>query len=51
MNEFTTEAKQPGSVDDPWVDEFSKLHIQDWVEEFGQQDEGAADNWATAYDE
>lgn len=51
VNEFTTEAKQRGSVDDPWVDEFSKLHIQDWVEEFGQQDEGAADNWATAYDE
>ena len=42
--------------DDPWVNEFSKLHMQDdWVEEFGQQvGEGAsgeADNWANAYDE
>lgn len=41
--------------DDPWVNEFSKLHMQDWVEEFGQQvGEGASgevDNWANAYDE
>lgn len=51
MNEFNTEGKQHGSVDDPWVNEFSKLHIQNWAEEFGQQDEGATDNWATSYDE
>ncbi|XP_016900629.1 peroxisome biogenesis protein 5 isoform X2 [Cucumis melo] len=41
--------------DDPWVNEFSKLHMQDWVEEFGQQVgegvSGEADNWANAYDE
>lgn len=48
------EGKQHVS-DDSWVNEFSKLHMQDWVEEFGQQvGEGAsgeADSWANAYDE
>ena len=39
------------------MNEFSKLHVDDWVEEFGQQvAEGAlgdssTDNWADAYDE
>eukprot|EP00257_Ricinus_communis_P021413 XP_015580900.1 peroxisome biogenesis protein 5 [Ricinus communis] len=56
-NEFAAERGQNGSVDDQWVNEFSKLHVNDWVEEFGQQvEEGAlgdssVDNWANAYDE
>lgn len=51
VDEFTAESKQHGSTDEPWVDEFSKLHIQDWAEEFEQQDRGAADEWANSYDE
>ncbi|RZC65991.1 hypothetical protein C5167_009682 [Papaver somniferum] len=56
-SEFATEQEKTGLADDQWVNEFSKLHVQDWAEEFAQQvDEGAvgqnsADNWATAYDE
>ncbi|KAL3503705.1 hypothetical protein ACH5RR_038154 [Cinchona calisaya] len=54
VNEFAAER---GHVDDEWVNEFSKLHVNDWAEEFGHQvAEGAfgdssADNWANAYDE
>lgn len=54
VNEFTSER---GHVDDEWVNEFSKLHVNDWAEEFGHQvAEGAfgdssADTWANAYDE
>lgn len=57
MNEFAYEREQNGTVDDQWVNEFSKLHVNDWVEEFGQQvgegalGESSADNWANAYDE
>ncbi|KAJ4829299.1 Peroxisomal membrane signal receptor PTS1 [Turnera subulata] len=56
-NEFAAERQQNGAVDDQWVNEFSKLHVNDWVEEFGQQvndgtlGENSADNWANAYDE
>ncbi|KAL6975107.1 Peroxisomal membrane signal receptor PTS1 [Sarracenia purpurea var. burkii] len=56
-NEFAAEREQHGSVDDQWVNEFSKLHVQDWGEEFGQQVGGGAlgenstDNWENAYDE
>ncbi|KAF7833861.1 peroxisome biogenesis protein 5 [Senna tora] len=54
--EFTTE-EQHRAIDDQWVNEFSKLHVNDWVEEFGEQvgegafGENSADNWAQAYDE
>lgn len=57
VNEFTTAREQSGSVDDQWVSEFSKLHVQDWADEFGRQvgegilGENSADNWADAYDE
>jgi peroxin-5 len=56
-NEFANERQQHGAVDDQWVDEFSKLHVNDWADEFGQQvgegafGEGSSDNWAQAYDE
>ncbi|KAK2439841.1 putative UDP-N-acetylglucosamine--peptide N-acetylglucosaminyltransferase SPINDLY [Trifolium repens] len=57
-NEFANERQQQnGAVDDQWVDEFSKLHVNDWADEFGQQvgegafGEGSSDNWAQAYDE
>lgn len=56
-NEFAAAQVQHGSVDDQWVNEFSKLHVGDWAEEFGQQvSEGAfgetsGDSWANAYDE
>ncbi|XP_047325272.1 peroxisome biogenesis protein 5-like [Impatiens glandulifera] len=55
-NEFASE-RGLGKADDQWVDEFSKLHVNDWVEEFGNQvGDGAlrddsADSWANAYDE
>lgn len=56
VNEFSNAREQHGSVDDQWVSEFSKLHVQDWADEFGRQvGEGildsSADNWADAYDE
>ncbi|XP_061375213.1 peroxisome biogenesis protein 5 [Gastrolobium bilobum] len=56
-NEFTTERQQHGLVDDQWVNQFSKLHVNDWAEEFGQQigegafGENSSDSWAHAYDE
>lgn len=58
-NEFTAAREQHGSIDDQWVSEFSKLHVQDqdWADEFGRQvgegilGENSADNWADAYDE
>lgn len=55
-DEFAAAQEQQGSVDDQWVNEFSKLHVGDWAEEFGQQvSEGAfdtsGDSWANAYDE
>lgn len=56
-DKFTTEREKSGSVDDQWVNEFSKLHVDDWADEFGQQigegalGESSADNWANAYDE
>ncbi|XP_009374433.2 peroxisome biogenesis protein 5 [Pyrus x bretschneideri] len=56
-NEFTSEQEQHGSVDDQWVNQFSKLHVDDWAEEFGNQvgegllGDSSADTWANAYDE
>ncbi|KAJ8749359.1 hypothetical protein K2173_018847 [Erythroxylum novogranatense] len=55
VKEFTS-GDQSKLVDDQWINEFSKLHVNDWVDEFGQQVEGAVgesstDNWANAYDE
>ena len=55
-NEFAADREQHGSVDQ-WVNEFSKLQVQDWAEEFGNQvgkgalGENSADNWTNAYDE
>lgn len=56
VGEFTAGSKQELLAEDKWADEFSKLHVQDWVEEFGNQAEGATgedsvDTWANAYDE
>ena len=54
VDEFASER---GHVDDGWVNEFSKLHVNDWAEEFGRQvgegtfGDSSADNWASAYDE
>ncbi|WJX46372.1 hypothetical protein P8452_33181 [Trifolium repens] len=28
------------AVEDQWVDEFSKLNVNDWADEFGQQGSG-----------
>ncbi|XP_019185113.1 PREDICTED: peroxisome biogenesis protein 5 [Ipomoea nil] len=56
-NEFAAEQGQHGSVNDEWVNEFSKLNVDDWADEFGRQvaegalGETSADNWADAYDE
>lgn len=58
MNEFTSEEQQHDAVDDQWVNEFSKLNVNDWADEFGQQfgegalgDNSTSDSWAQAYDE
>lgn len=57
VNEFANERELHRSMDDQWANEFSKLHVQDWAEEFEDQvgrgalGQNAADNWADAYDE
>ncbi|MBA0661086.1 hypothetical protein Goklo_012998, partial [Gossypium klotzschianum] len=54
--EFGAERLQQESVDDQWVNEFSKLHVDDWAEEFGHQvgeralGDSSSDNWANSYD-
>ncbi|KAL6567660.1 Peroxisomal membrane signal receptor PTS1 [Orobanche gracilis] len=56
-NEFAAEHKQQGLAEDEWVNEFSKLNVNDWSEEFEHQvangtfDDTSADNWANTYDE
>lgn len=54
--EFAAQNGQHGSLNDEWVDEFSKLNVNDWADEFGRQvAEGVmgetSDIWANAYDE
>lgn len=56
VNEFTTGRSPELLPEDKWVDEFSKLNVQDWAGEFEHQAEGAVgednmDGWASAYDE
>ncbi|KAK4344471.1 hypothetical protein RND71_034647 [Anisodus tanguticus] len=58
VNEFSAEHEQHGSVNNEWVNEFSKLNVNDdWADEFGRQvaegafGETSADGWAEAYDE
>lgn len=55
-DEFTTGSKRELLPDEKWVDEFSKLNVQDWAGEFQHQADGAPgedtmDSWASAYDE
>jgi peroxin-5 len=56
VNEYSRE-REKHVEEDEWVSEFSKLHVHDWVDEFGRQvGEGAlgdesSDQWAHAYDE
>ncbi|KAL0399025.1 UNVERIFIED_CONTAM: Peroxisome biogenesis protein 5 [Sesamum radiatum] len=56
-NEFAAEREQHGVTDNEWVNEFSKLNVNDWSEEFERQvadgtlGDASADNWANAYDE
>ncbi|KAL6999002.1 Peroxisomal membrane signal receptor PTS1 [Sarracenia purpurea var. burkii] len=57
VNEFSAVREEHESVDDQWVSEFSKLHVQDWADEFGRQvgegafGESSTADWANAYDE
>ncbi|KAH6768159.1 peroxin 5 [Perilla frutescens var. frutescens] len=56
-NEFAAERGKHGLAEDEWVDEFSKLNVNDWSEEFERQvadgvlGDSSADNWANAYDD
>ncbi|KAG8386585.1 hypothetical protein BUALT_Bualt03G0163600 [Buddleja alternifolia] len=56
-NEFASEREQHGLAENEWVNEFSKLNVNDWSEEFERQvadgtlGDTSADNWANAYDE
>ncbi|KAG9448887.1 hypothetical protein H6P81_008852 [Aristolochia fimbriata] len=51
-DEFANEQVHQGPADEQWVNEFSKLHLQDWGDEFEQQanegilGRGEADDWA-----
>ncbi|CAO2833400.1 unnamed protein product [Amaranthus hypochondriacus] len=49
VNEFASGSNQELLPEEKWVDEFSKLDVQDWAGEFEQQAE--KDSWASAYDE
>ncbi|KAG8365214.1 hypothetical protein BUALT_Bualt18G0081100 [Buddleja alternifolia] len=57
VNEFAAEREQRGLPEDEWVNEFSKLNVNDWSEEFERQiadgtlGDASADNWASTYDE
>lgn len=57
MNEYATEGRQHDATDDQWVNEFSKLNVNDWADEFGQQlgeaalGDSTSDSWAQAYNE
>lgn len=57
VKEFSAGLEHHETVDDQWVNEFSKLHVNDWSEEFERQvadgtlGDGSADMWANAYDE
>ncbi|XP_011628211.1 peroxisome biogenesis protein 5 isoform X2 [Amborella trichopoda] len=56
IREFANEQQQRGNTEDQWVNEFSKLHLQDWGDEFHDQmskgafGDGPTDHWADEYD-
>ncbi|KAL9998864.1 putative tetratricopeptide-like helical domain superfamily [Helianthus debilis subsp. tardiflorus] len=56
-DDFANERVHHGPVDEQWVNEFSKLEVNDWADEFGRQvgegilGDDTAENWASAYDE
>lgn len=56
-DEFANERVHHGPVDEQWVNEFSKLEVNDWADEFGRQvgegilDDDSGENWASAYDD
>ncbi|KAG2310699.1 hypothetical protein Bca52824_022256 [Brassica carinata] len=52
-DEFASGKVQQESAEDQWVNEFSKLNVDDWVDEFAEGPVGgsSADAWANAYDE
>eukprot|EP01018_Ginkgo_biloba_P032694 Gb_28314 [translate_table: standard] len=56
VSQFTQDKNLRLETDDQWVNEFSKLHVQDWAEEFTDQvskgtfEDGSADSWADTYE-
>ncbi|KAH0896615.1 hypothetical protein HID58_046183 [Brassica napus] len=52
-DEFASGKGQQESAEDKWVNEFSKLNVDDWVDEFAEGPVGgsSADAWGNAYDE
>ncbi|XP_073124590.1 peroxisome biogenesis protein 5 [Henckelia pumila] len=56
-NEFASEREQRGLEENEWVNEFSKLNVNDWSEEFERQiadgtlDDTSPGDWVNAYDE
>lgn len=53
--EFATDQVHHGLIEDQWVNELSKLLLQDWGEQFIQQvnevfSDTAADEWANSFD-
>ncbi|KAL0824422.1 hypothetical protein Bca101_048099 [Brassica carinata] len=51
--EFASGKGQQESAEEKWVNEFSKLNVDDWVDEFAEGPVGgsSADAWGNAYDE
>jgi len=45
------------ATSDAWVDEFSRLGVKDWVDEFGAQNaegvikDGSSSEWVDSYDQ
>jgi len=52
-DEFASGRGQQETAEDQWVNEFSKLNVDDWIDEFaeGPVGDSSADAWANAYDE
>lgn len=56
IDEYNHPQNQEASTNERWVDEFSKLNMQDWADEFGDQfsnsmlNEDMSSNWLDSYE-
>eukprot|EP00249_Psilotum_nudum_P018974 c27047_g1_i1 orf=150-2450(+) len=50
VNEYGREQNLDVSPSEGWVDEFSKLNVHDWAEEFDKQMSNNGNNWLDSYE-